>query len=106
MANEIGSGSDYNTMSKIVHQNWDSTLCRTPTDIWIVAGSFGDSSTDRNAISRWSQTFEVQPSTEDKEFSSGPTISTDNISAFIIARNLEEDSRMTCDVIAVESRIP
>ena len=106
MANEIASGSDYNTISKIVHKNWDFTLCRTPTDIWIVVGSFGDSSTDRNTVSRWSQTFEVQHSTEDKEFSGRPTTSIDSTSAFIVARILESDSRMTYDVMAVDSRIP
>jgi hypothetical protein len=63
---------------------------------------FGDSSTDRNTISSWSQTFEVQHSIEDKEFFGRPTASTDNTSAFVVARILEEDN----DVIAVESRIP
>jgi hypothetical protein len=67
---------------------------------------FGDSSTDRNTLSRWSQPFEVQHSTEDKEFSGRPTTSTDYTSAFIIARILEEEKPMTYDVIAVESRIP
>jgi hypothetical protein len=66
----------------------------------------GDSSADRDTILRWSQTFEVQHNTEDKEFSGKPTTSTDNTSAFIIARILVEDRRMTYDVIAVESRIP
>jgi hypothetical protein len=36
--------------------------------------------------------FEAQHRTEDKGFSARPTTSTDNTSAFIIARILEEDA--------------
>lgn len=104
MGNGIVSGSDCYTISKIVKIETLRSVVRRQTFEFLL--EVGNSLTDRNTISPWSQTFEVQHSTEDKEFAGRPTTSIDNTSAFIITRILEEDRRMTYDVIAVESRIP
>lgn len=95
-------------LSQILFIKIEVLLGRRPIKIYeSLREVCGDPKLDRRKISFWYQRFCLgQDSIKDKERSDRLRTSTDNTSEEIIAIISEEDTRMICEEIAMESRAP